>query len=100
MPTRELEQEGRILVDQAARLTRKLDVSDAPRSSMQSCICRQVCEAYERLAAAKNEAYKLKRQVVWERTNVDGRSGDEIMNLLWSVRDTLRKQEEAGKEPL
>jgi hypothetical protein len=94
MPTNELEQEVRILVDQADRLIRQLgvDVSKAATSSMYSDAFRQIFHAYERLAEARKQL--IEQAVLWERETVDGRNGEELMRRLWCVREKLRDEKQ------
>lgn len=95
----ELEQYAGVLADQADSLIRLLDVdvSAAETYSTFSLSFRQAADAYERLALAERRA----DLIAWERTRVVGRSGPELMDRLWKVREELRGQDEsaARQEP-
>lgn len=94
----ELERYAGVLVVQADRLIRQLDVdvevdvSKAKTSAGYSPAFHQVDNAYERLASAM----KRVGPVAWERTMVDGRNGDELMDRLWKVRDSIRQEDRAS----
>jgi hypothetical protein len=89
----DIDRQTKILVDQADRLIAilALDVSTAEKAPKGSPAFRRSSDAYHRLTLAQNKS----DSVAWERTRVDGRDGDELMRLLWDVREKLRRQDQA-----
>jgi hypothetical protein len=90
--TDELERRYRVPVDQAEDLIVKLgvDVSRAPKFDKGSVAFREAAGAYERLVCAQKQA----RRVPWERTAVNGRSGDYLMQCLWDLRQEFRRRDQ------
>lgn len=84
----ECQRRVKVLARQTDCLIRKLNLGalDAGRSSLGTPEFCQAADAYERLHAACRKT----TQVTWERTLVDGRNGDELMDRLWNVREALR----------
>jgi hypothetical protein len=89
------EHRAHILVKQADRLLRILGVDasstvtrDAAQLPWQKrpTEFRFAADAYDHLAFAEK---KIDR-VAWERTKVDGRSGDDLMGLLWGLLEEIR----------
>jgi hypothetical protein len=91
--TEQLEQEARILADQADRFVSRfsLDLSRAETFSGRSEGFRVAADAFERIALAE----KTVNASEWfQATNVDGRSVNEIMDRLWRVREALARIQE------
>jgi len=95
--TEEQEQRAQIFVEQADRLINRLAIDAsgvATRNATQTpwekrpIVFRLAADAYDQLAFAQ----KTTDRVVWERTNEDGRSGDELMARLWGLLEEIRVQ--------
>ncbi len=84
------QRKAQVLAQQADCLIGKLNVtvSDAETFQTGAPEFRLAADAYERIAKASKRA----DSVAWERTAVDGRNGDELMERLWQVREALRRQ--------
>jgi len=96
MSSTEREQYAGILVEQTNRLLSILavDVSGAARRdptqkpwNTLSPVFRLAADAYDQLALAEKS---ITNRVNWERTkDKDGRSGDDLMKLLWDLLKEL-----------
>jgi hypothetical protein len=80
-----------VLLKQADELIAKLgantdDAEAPPRHGSRRF--RDVCAAYERLAAARKE-FSGSGLKPWEVTRVDGRTGEQLMALIWKLRGDL-----------
>ncbi len=84
----ELERIATLLVSQAHQLIGLLgvDVSGAQAHSKGSPTFQRVANAYDGLAQTEKKANRVK----WERIQVAGRNGSELMQRLWEVREGLR----------
>ena len=84
-----------VLSNQASRVIASLvvDVTDVEVFSNGSTTFRHAADTYERLALAE----KRTTRILWERTRVDGRNGDELMQRLWEVREQLRHQDKPDR---
>ena|SRR5579863_8279112 len=89
----ELERYAEILVRQANQLVRDLgvDVSGARTYASGSTALRQATDVYEQLDLTERTA----DHVAWERDQVDGRTGADIKDRLWKVREDLRRDDES-----
>ena len=85
----ELERMANLLISQAHQLIGVLgvDVSGAQTHSKGSPTFQRVANAYDGLAQTGKKADRAK----WERIQVEGRNGSELMQRLWEVREGFRK---------
>lgn len=84
----ELERIATLLVSQAHQLIALLgvDVSGAQAHSKGSPTLQRVANAYDGLAQTEKKADRVR----WERIQIEGRNGSELMQRLWEVREGLR----------
>jgi hypothetical protein len=99
--TDEQEQRAQILVEQTDRLLALLpvDVSSVPIREPthiawtgKPAVFRLAADAYDRLAQAEKQTQTADRRTIWERTKEqDGRTGDDLMKLLWALLEEIKK---------
>lgn len=87
----ELARASSILSEQADRFASQfhVDVSSAEKFPSYSGALRSAAEAYERIAVVQQN---VGRNTWLCAENVDGRTGDEIMERIWAVREELRER--------
>jgi hypothetical protein len=95
-PDAQLEEEARVLTDQAKRFLKQFDVdlSSAESFVEGSAAYRAAADAYERLALTEKT---VGDQVWFGAANVDGRDARAIMDRLWRVRERLRRRDEKSR---